>query len=64
MKPSQMATAIAEREGCPCRFVEAIAVLEKLKGCAVWHGIVSVFALDRPTEEICYARFDPDAKAS
>ena len=48
MKPSQMALAIAEKDGCPCRYVESVVVLEKLKGETVWHGLVAIFVLDRP----------------
>jgi hypothetical protein len=37
-----MATAIAEKEGCPCRFVDTVVVLEKFKDKTVWHGLVSL----------------------
>ena len=57
-----MATAIAEKEGCPCRFVDTVVVLEKFKDKTVWHGLVSLFALHRPEEEICYAWIDSDGK--
>jgi hypothetical protein len=57
-----MATALAEKEGCPCRFIETLVVLEKFKEETVWHGLVSVFGLQRPEEELCYAWFDSDGK--
>ena len=58
MKVRQMGTDIAEKEGCPCRFVEAVVVKEKFKDGTVWHGLVSIFALHRPEEELCYAWID------
>jgi hypothetical protein len=58
MKVSQMATAIAEKEGCPCRYIETLAVKEKYEGKTVWHGLVNVFGLHRPEEELCYAWLD------
>jgi len=63
MKPSQMATAIAGKEGCPCRFIETVVVLEKYEGKTVWHGLVSIFSLHRPEEELCYAWIDSDGKS-
>jgi hypothetical protein len=57
-----MAMAIAEKEGCPCRFIETVVVLEKFKDETVWHGLVSIFGLHRPEEELCYAWMEPDGK--
>jgi hypothetical protein len=63
MKVRQMGTDIAEKEGCPSRFVEAVVVKEKFKDGTVWHGLVSIFVLHRPAEEICYAWLDTDGKS-
>lgn len=59
MTPFKMASVIAEKEGCPCRYVEAVSVLERFKGKTVWDGIVFVFDLDRPPSEVCYGWVDP-----
>jgi hypothetical protein len=63
MTSEQMAKVIAKKEGSPCTFQRAIRVTEKFKGQTVWDGIVYVFSLDRPPEEICYGWVDPDAKS-
>jgi hypothetical protein len=63
MTPFAMAKVIAEKEGCPCRYVESVSVVERFKGKTVWEGIVFVFALDRPPSEVCYGWVDPDAKS-
>jgi hypothetical protein len=57
-----MSNVIAEKERAPCKFVEAVRVIERFKGDTVWDGIVFVFSLDRPPEEICYGWVDPEAK--
>jgi hypothetical protein len=60
----EMATVIARKEGCDCRYVNTISVVERFKGETAWEGNVHVFALDRgsPPNEICYAWVDPDAQ--
>jgi hypothetical protein len=63
MTPFAMAKVIAEKEGCPCRYIESVSVVERFKGETVWEGIVFVFALDRPSSEVCYGWIDPDAKS-
>jgi hypothetical protein len=62
MTPFAMAKVIAGKEGCPCRYVETVSVLERFKGKTVWEGVVFVFALDRPPSEVCYGWVDPQAK--
>jgi hypothetical protein len=62
MTPFAMAKVIAEKEGCPCKYVETVSVVERFKGKTVWEGIVFVFALDRPPSEVCYGWVDPQAE--
>jgi hypothetical protein len=62
MTPYKMAGIIAKKEGCVCRYVETVSVVEKFKGNTVWDGIVFVFNLIRPPDETCYGWVDPDAK--
>jgi hypothetical protein len=59
MSPEDMADMIGDKEKAPCRFIEALDVTERFKGQVAWDGIVLVFGLDRPPEEICYGWIDP-----
>ena len=62
MSPEQIAKVLEEKEGSPCRFIEAVEVTERFKGKVAWTGTVLVFALNRPPDELCYSWVDPDTK--
>ena len=62
MSPDDMADIIGNKEKAPCRFIEGLHVVERFKGEVAWDGIVLVFGLDRPPEEVCYGWVDPSSE--
>jgi hypothetical protein len=63
MSPEDMADMIGNKETSPCRFIEAVHVVERVKGQVAWDGVVLVFGLDRPPEEVCYGWVDPTTES-
>ena len=62
MNPFEMAMVIAQKEDCPCSYLDSVSVVERFKGKVAWDGIVFVFGLYRPPKQLCYGWVDPDAQ--
>jgi hypothetical protein len=51
-----MRYAIQNLHGCNSRWIESVAIKEKIHGQTVWEGIVDIFDLiDHPAANRCYA---------
>ena len=51
--------AVEVLHGCHASYVTTVVVQEMFEGQIAWAGSVSVFAIDRPDVDTCYAWLSP-----